>query len=177
MKVLSQLLGRYSNHNKPLILFRLPDTDTLLYRLSDIEPLFNLPPFSVKKYSYKNCYRDHEETYLDTNALSDLAQQFNRQLLAELCQFQPNDYNIGLVDSILQTFPRFKRAPKEEHIWESVQLPLEKLEDVIRREEGDKAVKTEPTSPSLINHVIPESRSAMALDTVLLNSNELRRQK
>jgi hypothetical protein len=177
MKVLSQLLGRYSNHNKPLILFRLPDTETLLYRLSDIEPLFNLPPFSFKRNTYKNCYRDHEETYLDTRVLSDLAQQFNRHLLAELCKLQPNDYNMGLADAILQTFPQFKRAPKEEHIWESVQLPLENLEDVIRREEGDKAVKTEPTSPSLISQVIPESKNAMALDKVLLNSNELTRQK
>lgn len=176
MKVLSQLLGRYSDHNKPLILFRLPDTDILLYRLSDIKPLFNIPTFSFKKATYKNCYRDHEDTYLDAKVLADLAHQFNRNLLAELCKLKPNDYNVGLADAILQTFPRFKRAPKEEHIWESVQLPLENMENVIERE-GERAVKAEPVSPPSIHQAIPETRNAMALDKVLLSSNELRRQK
>ncbi|KAL7309394.1 hypothetical protein PS15m_011485 [Mucor circinelloides] len=172
MKVLSQLLGRYSNNHKPLILFRLPDTDTLFYRLSDIEPIFKLPPLSYKKSAFKNCYRDNEDTYLNTQVLSEIAGQFNRHLLAELCKLKPNDYNVGLADAILQTFPEFKRAPKEEHIWESVQLPLENLEDIIERE-----VKTEPSSPPSVNQVIPEIRgNAMALDKVLLNSNELRRQ-
>lgn len=172
MKVLSQLLGRYSEHNKPFILFRLPDTDVLLYRLSDIKPLFNIPTFSFKKATYKNCFRDHEDTYLDTNVLGDLAHQFNRHLLAELCKLKPNDYNLGLADAILQTFPQFKRAPKEEHIWESVQLPLENMEDVI-----DRTIKIEPTSPPNIHQVIPEARHAMALDKVLLSSNELKRQR
>lgn len=173
MKVLSQLLGRYSNNHKPLILFRLPDTDTLFYRLSDIEPIFKLPPFSYKKSTFRNCYRDNEDTYLNTKVLSDIAGQFNKHLLAELCKLKPNDYNVGLADAILQTFPEFKRAPKEENIWESVQLPLENLEDIIERE-----VKTEPSSPPTVNQVLPEARhNAMALDKVLLNSNELRRQR
>ncbi|KAI7891021.1 uncharacterized protein EV154DRAFT_551883 [Mucor mucedo] len=171
MKVLSQLLGRYSEHNKPFILFRLPETDVLLYRLSDIKPLFNIPTFSFKKATYKNCFRDGEDTYLDTNVLGDLAHQFNRHLLAELCKLKPNDYNLGLADAILQTFPQFKRAPKEEHIWESVQLPLENMEDVI-----DRTIKIEPISPPNIHQVIPEARNAMALDKVLLSSNELKRQ-
>jgi hypothetical protein len=176
MKVLSQLLGRYSDHNKPLILFRLPDTNILLYRLSDIKPLFNIPTFSFKKATYKNCYRDHEDTYLDTKVLADLAHQFNRNLLAELCKMRPSDYNVGLADAILQTFPEFKRAPKEEHIWESVQLPLENMEQVNDRE-GERAIKTEPISPPSINQALPDTRNAMALDKVLLNSNELRRQR
>ncbi|GAN06608.1 hypothetical protein MAM1_0129c06095 [Mucor ambiguus] len=177
MKVLSQLLGRYSNNHKPLILFRLPDTDTLFYRLSDIEPIFKLPTLSYTKSAFKNCYRDNEDTYLNTQVLSDIAGQFNRHLLAELCKLKPNDYNMGLADAILQTFPEFKRAPKEEHIWESVQLPLENLEDIIERE-----VKTEPSSPPSVNQVIPvaeistRGQNAMALDKVLLNSSELRRQ-
>ncbi|KAI7903654.1 uncharacterized protein BX663DRAFT_507220 [Cokeromyces recurvatus] len=176
MKVLSQLLGRYSNCNKPLILFRLPDTDTLFYRLSDIEPLFNLPSLSFKNASYKGCYRDHEDTYLNTTVLSEIAKQHNRHLLIELCKLKPDDYNVGLADAILQTFPQFKRAPKEEHIWESVQLPLENLEDIIENESTIKTIKTEPTSPPLINQIIPETRNAMALDKVLLNSNKSRRQ-
>ncbi|KAI9483922.1 MAG: hypothetical protein EXX96DRAFT_159022 [Benjaminiella poitrasii] len=176
MKVLSQLLGRYSGRNKPLILFRLPDTDTLFYRLSDIEPLFNLPPLSsLKNVSYKGCYKDHEDTYLNTTVLSEIAQQFNRHLLTELCKLRPNDYNVGLADAILQTFPQFKRAPKEEHIWESVQLPLENLEDVFENEGATKIIKSEPTSPPLINQIIPEARNAMTLDKVLLNPNESRR--
>lgn len=179
MKVLSQLLGRYSNNHKPLILFRLPDTDTLFYRLSDIEPIFRLPPLSsttTKTSAFKNCYRDNEDTYLNTQVLSDIAGQFNKHLLAELCKLKPNDYNVGLADAILQTFPEFKRAPQEEHIWESVQLPLENLEDVMERE-----VKTEPSSPPSVHQVIPAEASrgqnAMALDKVLLNSSELRRQR
>lgn len=177
MKVLSQLLGRYSNNHKPLILFRLPDTDTLFYRLSDIEPIFRLPPLSLSKtFAFKNCYRDNEDTYLNTQVLSDIAGQFNKHLLAELCKLKPNDYNVGLADAILQTFPEFKRAPQEEHIWESVQLPLENLEDVMERE-----VKTEPSSPPSVNQVIPaeatRGQNAMALDKVLLNSSELRRQR
>ncbi|KAI9355215.1 hypothetical protein BD770DRAFT_391473 [Pilaira anomala] len=175
MKVLSQLLGIYSDHHKPFILFRLPETDILLYRLSDIKLLFNIPVFTFKKATYKNCYKDHEDTYLDTKVLADLAHQFNNPLLAELCKLKPNDYSIGLADAILRTFPQFKRAPKEEHIWESVQLPLENMEDVMDRE-GERTVKTEPTSPPSLHQLLPESRNAMALDKVLLNSSELRRQ-
>lgn len=176
MKVLSQLLGRYSDHHKPLILFRLPESDILLYRLSDIKLLFNIPLFSFKKATYKNCYRDHEDTYLDTKVLADLANQFNSPLLAELSKLKPNDYSIGLADPILRTFAQFKRAPKEEYIWESVQLPLENMEHVIDRE-GERQIKTEPTSPPSLHQMLPESRNAMALDKVLLNSSELRRQR
>lgn len=176
MKVLSQLLGRYSDHHKPLILFRLPESDILLYRLSDIKLLFNIPLFSFKKATYRNCYRDHEDTYLDTKVLADLANQFNSPLLAELSKLKPNDYSIGLADPILRTFAQFKRAPKEEYIWESVQLPLENMEHVIERE-GEKQIKTEPASPPSLHQMLPESRNAMALDKVLLNSNELRRQR
>lgn len=175
MKVLSQLLGRYSTNKKPLILFRLPNTDTLLYRLSDIIPLFDLPPTCFKEGPYENCYKDHEDTYLDTKVLIDLAFKHNKYMLVELCKFKPDDYQKGLADAILQTFPEFTRAPKEEHIWESVQLPLENLQDAIE-EEGKKVIKTEPLSPS-IHQTIPEARSAMALDKVLLSSNELRRQR
>ncbi|CEP10140.1 hypothetical protein [Parasitella parasitica] len=170
MKVLSQLLGRYSKTQKPLILFRLPDTDTLLYRLSDIEPIFALPPLSYKKSTFKDCYRDNEDTYLNTQVLSEIAGQFNRHLLTELCKLKPNDYNVGLADAILQTLSGFKRAPKEENIWESVQLPLENLEDVIERE-----VKTEPSSPPSMSQALPaEARksNAMALDKVLLGSSD-----
>lgn len=106
--------------------------------------------------------------------LADLADKFNRHLLAELCKLKPNDYNLGLADAILQTFPQFKRAPKEEHIWESVQLPLENMQDVIERE-GERAIKTEPTSPSIHHAPQPDVRKAMALDKVLLNSSELRK--
>lgn len=170
MRVLSQLLGRYSDNHKPLILFRLPDTDVLFYRLSDIEPLFKLPPQSFKQVNYKNCYRDLEDTYLNTTVLSELAHRFNLHLLTELCKLKPNDYNLGLADAILQTFPQFKRAPKEEHIWESVQLPLENLEDVVERE-SHATIKTEPASPPSIYQVLPESRNAMALDKVLINES------
>lgn len=188
MKVLSQLLGTYSKHKKPLILFRLPDTDTLFYRLSDIVPLFDLPTISFKEGNYENCYRDHEDTYLNTKVLSELALKHNRYMLAELCKFKPDDYQKGLVDAILQTFPDFTRAPKEEHIWESVQLPLENFQDVIERE-GEIAIKAEPQSPPSIHQAtttttttttgnnIPETRNAMALDKVLLSSNELKRQR
>ncbi|KAI8389399.1 hypothetical protein BD560DRAFT_486064 [Blakeslea trispora] len=178
MKVLSQLLGRYSDRNKPLILFRLPETDTLFYRLSDIEPLFDLPPINFKRETYKNCYRDHEDTYLNTKVLEELARKYNRPLLGDLCKLKPDDYNVGLADPILQSFPKFKRASKEDHIWESVQLPLENLEDIV---EYDKRgiertiIKSEPTSPPPISQVV-ETRNAMALDKVLLSSSELRKQ-
>ncbi|KAG0950637.1 hypothetical protein G6F57_001129 [Rhizopus arrhizus] len=175
MKVLSQLLGRYSKHKKPLILFRLPDTDIILYRLSDIIPLFDLPLISFKEGHYEYCYRDHEDTYLNTKILSNVALQHSKYVLVELCKLQPNDYQKGLADAILQAFPEFTRAPKEEHIWESVQLPLENLDDFIERE-GERAIKIEPPSPSSMHQHIPETRGAMALDKVLLNSKELRQQ-
>ena len=179
MKVLSQLLGRYSDRNKPLILFRLPETDTLFYRLSDIEPLFNLPPINFRGDTYKNCYRDHEDTYLNTKVLEELSFKYGRPLLSDLCRLKPDDYNLGLADSVLQNFPKFKRAPKEDHIWESVQLPLENLEDVIEREKTGiekTVIKAEPTSPPPISQVM-ETRNVMALDKVLLSSNELRKQR
>ncbi|KAI8347190.1 hypothetical protein EDC96DRAFT_521163 [Choanephora cucurbitarum] len=178
MKVLSQLLGRYSDRNKPLILFRLPETDTLFYRLSDIEPLFDLPPINFKGETYKNCYRDHEDTYLNTKVLEELSFKYGRPLLSDLCRLKPDDYNLGLADPVLQNFPKFKRAPKEDHIWESVQLPLENLEDVIKREKvgiEKTIIKAEPTSPPPISQVV-ETRNVMALDKVLLSSNELRKQ-
>ncbi|KAI9251231.1 hypothetical protein BY458DRAFT_523975 [Sporodiniella umbellata] len=173
MKVLSQLLGRYSKHKKPLILFRLPNTDTLLYRLSDVAPLFKLPPISFEGDYFESCYKDHEDYYLNTNALFKVALHFNKYVLAELCKFQPDDYQKGLADAILETFPEFIRAPKEEHIWESVQLPLEKMVDRAEYEE-ETAIKIEPPSPPALNAV--ESKNVMALDKVLLSTNELRRQ-
>ncbi|KAI8993295.1 hypothetical protein BDB01DRAFT_319239 [Pilobolus umbonatus] len=174
MKVLSQLLGRYSTHNKPLILFRLPDTDTLFYRQSDIEPLFNLPAITFDNINLENCYRDQEDTYLNTKALADIAFKHSRYSLAELCKLKSVDYNNGLADAILHTFPEFKRAPPEEHIWESVQLPLENLSDILARE-NNSIVKSEPMSPPAL-HQMSDIRNAMALDKVLLNTNELRRQ-
>lgn len=163
MIVLSQLLGRYSSHNKPLILFRLPETNTLLYRQSDIEQLFSLPPLSFQEVDYEGCYRDHEDTYLNTQVLDELAEHFKRDTLVDLCKFQPNDYALGLADKVLDTFPQFKRAPKEEHIWESVQLPLENLQDALDRE----AIKPEPSSPPSVYQ--SKRRNSMALDKVLIH--------
>jgi hypothetical protein len=149
MKVQSQLLGRYSSRNKPFILFRLPETETLLYRLSDIKPLFNLPNINITEY-----YRDQDDIYLDTTSLANLALEHNRYLLAELCKLRSGDYSAGLADVILETFPNFKRAPKEEHIWEFVPLPLE------------KNFSNEKTKS--------ETKHMMALDKVLLNNHELK---
>ncbi|KAG1457841.1 hypothetical protein G6F56_006526 [Rhizopus delemar] len=168
MTVLSQLLGRYSTNKKPLILFQLPDTSTLLYRLSDIIPLFDLPLNCYTEGHYTTGYKDHEDIYLDTPILNDLAQKHNKPLLSELAQLKVEDYQQGSVDSLLEKFPEFVRAPNEEHIWESVQLPLEKLSET----STEKTIKAEPMSPPSM----PEAKSAMALDKVLLSSNELRRQ-
>lgn len=169
MTVLSQLLGRYSTNKKPLILFQLPDTSTLLYRLSDIIPLFDLPLNCYTEGHYTTGYKDHEDIYLDTPILNDLAQKHNKPLLSELAQLKVEDYQQGSVDSLLEKFPEFVRAPNEEHIWESVQLPLEKLSET----STEKTIKAEPMSPPSM----PEAKSAMALDKVLLSSNELRRQR
>lgn len=156
-----------------MILFRLPDTDILLYRHSDIAPLFKLPPITFEGSQFENCYKDHEDIYLNANALFNIALHYNKYVLAELCKFQPSDYQKGLADAILQTFPEFVRAPKEEHIWESVQLPLEKIIETMEHE-GETAIKIEPPSPPSMH--IPEAKNVMALDKVLLSSNELRRQ-
>ncbi|KAI8882667.1 hypothetical protein K501DRAFT_333905 [Backusella circina FSU 941] len=141
--------GRYSSRNKPLILFRLPETETLLYRLSDIKPLFNLPNINLTDY-----YRDQDDIYLDTPSLANLALEHNRYLLGELCKLRSEDYSVGLADIILETFPNFKRAPKEENIWEFVPLPLEKMH-------SNEKTKS-------------ETRHLMALDKVLLNNHELK---
>ncbi|KAI9274238.1 hypothetical protein BY458DRAFT_507685 [Sporodiniella umbellata] len=168
MKVSSQLLGRYSANQKPLILFRLPDIDNiLLYRLSDIIPLFELPLNCFAEGHYTVGYKDHEDTYLSTTVLRDLAHRYNRPLLSQLAQLKADDYQNGLVDTLLGKFPAFVRAPKEEHVWESVQLPLEKI-----NEASETEIKVEPMSPPSM----PEARSAMALDKVLLSTNELKRQ-
>jgi hypothetical protein len=158
IKVFSQLLGRYSSNKKPLILFRLDES--LLYRLSDIQPLFGLDGIDYSQF--EDCYRDSEDIYLNTGVLHSYAVEKSCQRLAELSKLKADDFQAGLADEILDTFPEFKRTPKEDQVWEAVQLPFERLSAPL--------VKSEPLSPPTLKST--DNRNPMALDKVLLNTTE-----
>lgn len=118
MKVCALLLG-YFFDKKPFYVYRIVDSDLLLFKLADISLLFSVPHLPQHHMlatnvlsSSPHCYRDSKDLYLSTKLLGDTAVSLNKYLLAEFCKLKPNDYSAGLADSILNAISRFERVDK-----------------------------------------------------------------
>ncbi|KAI7876016.1 hypothetical protein K492DRAFT_210644 [Lichtheimia hyalospora FSU 10163] len=129
MKVCALLLG-YFFDKKPFYVYRIIDSDLLLFKLADISLLFSVPHLPQHHMlatnvlsSSPHCYRDSKDLYLSTKLLGDTAVSLNKYLLAEFCKLKPNDYSAGLADSILNAISRFERVDKIGE-WVSMDLSI-----------------------------------------------------
>lgn len=118
MKVCALLLG-YFFDKKPFYVYRIVESDLLLFKLADISLLFSVPHLPQHHMlatnvlsSSPHCYRDSKDLYVSTKLLGDTAVSLNKYLLAEFCKLKPNDYSAGLADSILNAISRFERVDK-----------------------------------------------------------------
>lgn len=131
MKVRALLLG-YLSERKPFYVYQLPGTEYLLYRLSNISLLFNIPqlhqhpsltPAQLSRTPH--CYQDSEDYFVNTKVIADAAVSLNKYMLAEFCKLKPNDYTAGLADSILNAVPLTERARASD--WIPVDLALTQI--------------------------------------------------
>ncbi|KAI8138312.1 hypothetical protein BJV82DRAFT_583021 [Fennellomyces sp. T-0311] len=196
MKVQALLLGYFSDQ-KPVYVYGLRNSTTLLFKLSDISLLFGLahlpqhPSLAPNLLSNSpHCYRDHQDLYLTTKLVSETAISLNKYLLAEFCKLKPSDYTAGLADSILNSVPRFERVQIGN--WIPMDLPIACSTDRIPsppsrstqrstssnnndRKKSSPLVKTEPLSPSFVP-ASPgrDQNNPMAINTVLTNGDRCR---
>lgn len=109
MNIQSLLLGHFPL-KKPFYLYRIKDTNILLFKLTQVCSFFDLPLTQILERPSEHVYRDKEnQVYLKTTSLAPLAIKYNKFLLAELCKLNVNDYAANLADSILSNIPGLER--------------------------------------------------------------------
>ncbi|KAI9245955.1 hypothetical protein EDC94DRAFT_627907 [Helicostylum pulchrum] len=101
MKIQSLLLGHFQS-SQAFYLYRIKNTNILLFKLTQVCSFFDLPLTQLLESQSELFYRDkHDEVYLKTTSLASIAIKYNKFLLAELCKLKPTDYAANLADSIL----------------------------------------------------------------------------
>lgn len=169
MNILFVLLGTYKK-DQAFNLYRVENTDTLLFKLTDISYLFNLdfslfekiPQFVDKK----------NNIYFTTTDLVQIAIQHNKFLLAELCKLKPNDYAAKLDESMLANLPRlnYNNSRKDSSQYQTTSIEL--------TSSNTKPIKIEPLSPPPppSQPTIPTHTSdPMALEHIISSNKQPRR--
>lgn len=158
MKILSLLLGHFNQAE--FHVYRIESTVVLLFKLSDVCSIFNLPsPIAQLESQSEPFYRDKDhDIYLKSSTLSTIAIKHSKFLLAELCKLKPSDYAANLADSILSNIPGLERnkIKKDETQYVPTDIELSDSAATI------PIVKSEPVSPRMMTTSDP-----MAIDTML----------
>ncbi|KAK4522094.1 RNA-binding protein Cwf29 [Mucor velutinosus] len=168
MNILSVLLGHY-NQDQEFNLYKIENTDTLLFKLNDITHLFNLESSLFEKTP--QFVDKQKNTYINTTELVQIAIQHNKFLLAELCKLKPNDYVAKLDESMLANLPRlvYSKSKKDASQYQITSIELTN---------NSKPVKSEPLSPSPPQPRLPlptHTSDPMALDHIITSNKQARR--
>lgn len=168
MNILSVLLGHYKQ-DQAFSLYKVENTDTLLFRLDDITYLFNLDSSLFEKTP--QFVDKHNNAYLTTAELVQIAIQHNKFLLAELCKLKPNDYAAKLDESMLANLPRlaYSKSKKDASQYQITSIEITG---------SSKPVKSEPLSPPPPPSRPPlptHTSDPMALDHIITSNKQARR--
>ncbi|CEP14321.1 hypothetical protein [Parasitella parasitica] len=170
MNILSVLLGNYKK-DQEFNLYKIENTDTLLFKLDDVSYLFNIDSSLFEKTPQ---FLDKQNNiYLTTTELVQIAVQHNKFLLAELCKLKPNDYAAKLDESMLANLPRleYNKSKKDDSQYQTTTIELTSNSKLVKPEPESPPSVPPPSRPALATH----TSDPMALDHIISTNKQARR--